>query len=249
MTGLILRATLKPWRFLLGYLAGLLTLINPCVLPVLPIVLASALQAHRMGPVALAAGMSFAFVGLGLGVAAAGQSLGLTPDMVTQIAAVMMVLFGLVLVVPQFNASFATATAGMAARADSGLDQIDRGGLGGQFLGGALLGAVWSPCVGPTLGGAISLASQGESLAWAGAIMTAFALGVSSVIIALGYGARAALKKRQALMRRIAAQAKPVMGVVFLIVGLMLFFNLHHVAEAWLIRVLPYWLQDLSILF
>ncbi len=234
---------------LLGYLAGLLTLINPCVLPVLPIVLASALQAHRLGPVALAAGMSFAFVGLGLGVAAAGQSLGLTPDMVTQIAAVMMVLFGLVLLVPQFNASFATATAGMAARADSGMDQIDRGGLGGQFLGGALLGAVWSPCVGPTLGGAISLASQGESIAWAGAIMTAFALGVSTVILALGYGARAALKKRQALMRRIAARAKPVMGIVFLTVGLMLFFNLHHIAEAWLVRVLPYWLQDLSILF
>ena len=93
---------------------------------------------------------------MGLGVAAAGQRLGLTPDMVTQGAAVMMVLFGLVLLVPQFNAGFATATAGMAARADSGMDQIDRGGLGGQFLGGALLGAVWSPCVGPTLGGAIS---------------------------------------------------------------------------------------------
>jgi hypothetical protein len=57
------------------------------------------------------------------------------------------------------------------------------------------------------------------------------------------------LKQRQALLRRIAAQAKPVMGVVFLLVGLMLFFNLHHVAEAWLVRVLPYWLQDLSILF
>lgn len=167
--------------------------------------------------------------------------------MVTQAAAVLIALFGLVLLVPQLNAGFATATAGMAARADSGMDQIDRDRLGGQFLGGALLGAVWSPCVGPTLAGAISLAAQGQSLLWAGAIMTAFALGVSTVILALGYGARAALKKRQALMRRIAAQAKPVMGVVFLAVGLILFLNIHHIAEAWLVRVLPYWLQDLSI--
>lgn len=236
-------------ELVLGYLAGLLTLINPCVLPVLPIVLATALQAHRLGPVALAAGMSLAFVGLGLGVAAAGQSLGLTPDMVTGAAAVMMVIFGLVLLVPQLNAGFATAAAGVAARADTGMDRIDRGGLAGQFLGGALMGAVWSPCVGPTLGGAISLASRGESLIWAGAIMTAFAAGVSTVIVALGYGARAVLKQRQALMRRIAARAKPVMGAVFLIVGLVLFFNLHHIVEAWLVRVLPYWLQDLSILF
>lgn len=231
----------------LAYVAGLLTLINPCVLPVLPIVLASALQSHRLGPLALALGMSLAFVTLGLGVAAAGRNLGLTPDMVTQAAAVLMVLFGLVLLVPQLNAGFATATAGLAARADNGMNQIDQGGLGGQMLGGVLLGAVWSPCVGPTLGGAISLAAQGQSLLWAGAIMTGFALGVSSVIIALAYGARAVLMKRQALMRRIAERAKPVMGVVFLSVGLILFFNLHHIAEAWLVRVLPYWLQDLSI--
>ena len=56
-----------------GYLAGLLTLVNPCVLPVLPIVLASALQAHRLGPVALAAGMSASFVILGVGIAALGN--------------------------------------------------------------------------------------------------------------------------------------------------------------------------------
>jgi cytochrome c-type biogenesis protein len=233
----------------LGYLAGLLTLINPCVLPVLPIVLATAVQAHRLGPLALATGMSIAFVSLGLVVAAAGQSLGLTPDMVTQAAAVMMVIFGSVLLVPRLNESFATATAGVAARADMGMDRIDRGGLSGQFLGGALLGAVWSPCVGPTLGGAISLASRGESLLWAGAVMTAFAVGVSTVILALGYGARAVLRKRQALLRHIAARAKPVMGVVFVVVGLMLLFNLHHIVEGWLVRVLPYWLQDLSIAF
>lgn len=243
-------ATLKHALYmdiLLAYIAGLLTLINPCVLPVLPIVLATSLQAHRFGALALAAGMSLAFVVLGLGVAAVGRSLGLTPDMVTQAAAVLMVLFGLVLLVPQLNAGFAKATAGMAERADSGMNQIDSGGLGGQFLGGALLGAVWSPCVGPTLGGAISLAAQGQSLLWAGATMTAFALGVSTVIVALAYGARAALKKRQALMRRVATQAKPIMGAVFVTVGLILFFNLHHIVEAWLVRVLPYWLQDLSI--
>ncbi|MEL6841157.1 MAG: cytochrome c biogenesis protein CcdA, partial [Pseudomonadota bacterium] len=54
---------------LFGYLAGLLTLINPCVLPVLPIVLATALQAGRGGPLVLAAGMSLSFVIVGMTVA------------------------------------------------------------------------------------------------------------------------------------------------------------------------------------
>ena len=230
-----------------GYLAGLLTLVNPCVLPVLPIVLASALQAHRLGPVALAAGMSASFVILGVGIAALGNRIGITPETVTQISALLMIAFGAVLLVPRLNAGFAMATAGMAARADAGIDQIDRSGLPGQFAGGALLGAVWSPCVGPTLGGAISLASTGQSLAWATAIMLSFAAGVSTVIVALGYGARAALQRRRAAMMTIAQRAKPIMGIVFVTIGIILFFNLHHIVEAWATNAMPIWLQDFSV--
>lgn len=230
-----------------AFLAGLLTLINPCVLPVLPIVLASALQAHRFGPVGLALGMAASFTAFGITVAAAGRALGLTETAVSQTAAVFMVLFGLTLLVPRTNAAFAFATAGLSARADRSIDGLDRSGLAGQALTGALLGAVWSPCVGPTLGGAISLASQGQNLGTAAAIMAAFALGVSSVILALGYGARAVLQRRQALMRRIAKRAKPILGWVFVAVGLALFFNLHHRVEGALLNLLPVWLQDFSV--
>jgi len=232
---------------LLAYGAGLLTLINPCVLPVLPIVLATALQTSRHGPLALAAGMSLSFVVLGLGVATVGRSLGFGEETVVQAAAVMMIGFGLVLLVPRFNAGFATATAGLASRADANFDDLDRTGLRGQFFGGMLLGAVWSPCVGPTLGGAISLAWQGVDLIWAGAIMVAFALGISTVIVALGYGARSAILKRQAAMRRIAVIARPIMGVVFVVVGFGILFRVHHIAEAWAVKNLPPWLIDLSV--
>ena len=232
---------------LFGYAAGLLTLINPCVLPVLPIVLASALQVSRLGPMALAAGMSLSFVVLGFGVAAFGRALGLDDQMIAQAGAVLMIGFGLVLLVPRFGMAFSTATAGVSARADARMDGLDRASLGGQFLGGALLGAVWSPCVGPTLGGAISLASQGESLIWALAIMISFALGVSSIILALGYGARSALMRRKALMQVVAERARPVLGVVFVAVGLMILFRVHHMIEAWALDVLPYWLTDFSV--
>jgi len=232
---------------LLAYGAGLLTLINPCVLPILPIVLATALQSSRHGPLALAAGMSLSFVVLGLGVATLGRSLGIGEDTVVQIAAIMMIGFGLILLVPRFNAGFATATAGLASRADANFDDIDRSGLRGQFLGGMLLGAVWSPCIGPTLGGAISLAWQGENLILAGAIMVSFALGVSTVVLALGYGARSVILKRQAAMRRIAGIARPLMGIVFVAVGLGILFRVHHVAEAWAVQNLPPWLIDLSV--
>ena len=84
-------------EFVLGYVAGLLTLINPCVLPVLPIVLATALQAGRSGPLLLAFGMSVSFVTFGLLIAALGQTFGISEESLSNAAAVVMIAFGLVL--------------------------------------------------------------------------------------------------------------------------------------------------------
>ncbi|KUF10258.1 cytochrome c biogenesis CcdA family protein [Pseudoponticoccus marisrubri] len=234
-------------ELLFAYGAGLLTLINPCVVPVLPIVIATALQASRLGPLAMAGGLSLSFVTLGVGVTAFGHLVGLDIDTIARAGAIVMVLFGLALLLPQAGAVLEGATAGLARQADARLDDVDREGLRGQFLGGLLLGAVWSPCIGPTLGGAISLASQGESLGRATAIMIFFALGVSTLILGLAYGTRGAIGRHSARLRALAGVARPILGVTFVAVGLALFFRLHHVIEAWLIGVLPAWLIDLSV--
>lgn len=227
-----------------AYAAGLLTLINPCVLPILPIIVVGSLQASPRGPVYMAAGMSVTFVAFGMFVNTIGYAIGLDDQTLAQAGALVMVAFGLILVVPRFSAAFSTATAGFAARADTGLDRIDAGSARGQFLTGALLGVVWSPCIGPTLGSAIGLASQGQNLTWAALIMVAFALGVSTLILALGYGARQAL---QARLRRIAERARPLMGAIFLIVGLSILTGLTHRIEALAVTYLPAWVIDLSV--
>lgn len=230
-----------------AYLAGLLTLINPCVLPVLPIVIGSALGQHRLGPVAMAAGMSVSFVILGLFVAAFGQVLGLTEERLNMIAAIGMMLFGAALLLPQAGVVFQTATAGLAARADARIDQTRNHGLMGQVLGGALLGAAWSPCIGPTLGGAIALASSGGSLFQAGAIMLAFSFGVATLIIALGYGARDLLMRNRARAQALAIRARPVIGIIFILVGIALISGLVQYLEFLAVQYLPVWLQDLSV--
>lgn len=232
---------------LFAYLAGLLTLINPCVLPVLPIVVASSLQADRSAPLALAAGMSVSFVLLGLGVAAIGPSLGITEDVISRTAALFMTGFGLAMLLPSAGARFAGATAGIAARADAGMTRVESRGLAGQFAGGLLLGAVWSPCIGPTLGAAIAMASQGADLPRAGAIMTSFALGVSTLILALSFGARGWLGRNMPLMRSLAQRSKPILGTTFVVVGVALWFRVNHVIDTWMIEHLPAWLIDFSV--
>src|SRR5215472_4371471 len=92
-----------------AYLAGALSTLSPCVLPLLPIVLGAAASAHRLGPLALALGLSGAFVIVGLFVATIGFSIGLDGDVFRAGAAVAMILIGALLIVPAFAARFALA--------------------------------------------------------------------------------------------------------------------------------------------
>ena len=231
----------------LAYGAGLLTLINPCVLAVLPLVLGAAVRGGRSGPLVLAAGMSISFVAVGMLVLTAGASLGLNEDIVSQIGAVLMIGFGAVLLIPQASSRFALAAGRLASGADSSLNDLDFARPQELFLGGMLLGAVWSPCIGPTLGGAIALAAQGQNLGYATLIMAGFALGVSTVMVALGYGTNEALRARRDWLRPLAERSRPIMGAVFVFVGVAILLGLHKAAETWLLDQMPYWLQDLSV--
>ncbi|MFT5448027.1 MAG: cytochrome c-type biogenesis protein [Gammaproteobacteria bacterium] len=239
--------------YLWAYLAGILTLINPCVLPLLPIVLATALQASRFGPLALAAGLVLTFVLVGVVISAFGAAIGIDERLITNIAATMMVSFGVVLLIPPaqiwLSGLFSPVASGANARIDSGAEVGGGKGKGirGQFMIGLLLGAVWSPCIGPTLGGAIGLAASGEGLLQATLTMIMFGLGVSTVMLALAYGSREVVARRRDTLKSIMPYAKPMMGVSLLLVGLLLLFHLERVIEGWLLDLMPAWLLNLSV--
>ena len=149
----------------LAFLAGLLSVLSPCVLPLVPIVLGSAASEHRLGPAALAAGVTLSFVAIGLFVATIGFSLGLDGDRFRTASAMLMIAVGVVLATPALQARLALAGGPISHWADSRINEVGSRGLLGQFGIGLLLGAVWSPCAGPTLGAASVLAAEGRSLA------------------------------------------------------------------------------------
>jgi len=230
-----------------AFVAGLLTLINPCVLPLLPIVIASAFQSNRFGPLALAAGLVVSFTVIGVGITAFGHLLGIDIDMINRIAAVIMILFGILLLIPQSQGWLTAMTSPLANKANQRLDTVKGDGLAGQFLVGTLLGAVWSPCIGPTLGGAIGLAAAGENMVAATFTMLAFGVGVAVMLTALAYGSREVLAKRRGALMKAMPWTRPVLGASLLIVGVVLFMHWHRAIESWLLDVLPAWLVDLSV--
>ncbi|MEM7702233.1 MAG: cytochrome c biogenesis CcdA family protein [Pseudomonadota bacterium] len=223
----------------LAFVAGLVTILNPCVLPLVPILVGSALGKARGGPLALAAGLVTSFTLFGFTVIAFGYSLGIDEQLVRSFAGGLLAVAGVVLLVPQAQAALSAAAAPLTNAGNQQLERISSDGVLGQYLVGLLLGLVWAPCVGPTLGVAIAAASRGENLGSAFLIFLTFGLGVAISILAFAYGSRRALGERGRALRTLAQYAKPIFGAALLVVGLMVLTGFDKVVEIAVLDVMP----------
>ena len=217
------------------------------MLPLVPVVIAAGFQHSRLGPLFLTIGLTLSFTLIGVSVTAFGHLVGIDSDLINRTAAVVMVLFGVVLLLPRAQAVLATVTSPLASDANARLDRLQGSGVQAQFMVGLLLGAVWSPCIGPTLGGAVSLAATGEGLGEAALTMLVFGVGISSVLLALAYGSRKVLNARRERLMAMMPWAKPIMGITLLVVGAGIFFHIDRMLEGWFLDNMPIWLQNLSV--
>ncbi len=231
---------------LASFAAGMLTTLNPCVLPVLPIVVATAFNGGRFGPLALVAGLATGFTAIGLVVAATGSVLGLDPSVLRVVAAVMFILAGCLFIFRRMQDTLASVMQPLADRANTLSMGANGGSLVGQYGVGLLLGVVWSPCSGPALGAAIGLAATAGGLGDAAARMAAFGLGAGAILGLIAYASRAAVSANRARLMRFATAAKPVAGVVFIGLGLMTLTGWDKVMEAALVARMPEWLVNFT---
>ncbi len=230
----------------LSYLAGVLSTLSPCVLPLMPILIGSALMTHRLGAFALAAGLAVSFTTVGILVVSVGAAVGLNQEVISNIGAVFLVLFGIILLSKGLQEKFAVATSSLSGSGQSLLSQISTNGLLGQFLIGFLLGLVWSPCVGPTLGATITLASQGQSLGHAALVMAIFGLGASTPFVVLSLLSRQAMMKFRNKMMIAGSAGKKILGILLLVLGLLILFGLDKHLEASILNITPDWLVQLT---
>jgi cytochrome c-type biogenesis protein len=231
----------------LALVAGVLSVMSPCVLPLLPIVLGAAASQRKWGPAALAIGLSTSFVAVGMFVATIGFAAGLDADVFRYAAAVLMVAVGLVLMLPGFQAQLAVASGPIANWADARFGSVRSGT--GQFWVGVLLGAVWSPCVGPTLGAASLVAAQGRDLGQVGITMFAFAIGAALPLLAFGLLSREAMMRWRHQLASAGNNAKIGLGVLFVAIGVLVLTSLDKSIETKLVALSPQWLTDLTTRF
>lgn len=233
----------------LALVAGLLSVLSPCVLPVLPLVFGAAASESRAGPVALAAGLALSFTGIGLFVATVGFAIGLDDQAFRIAAAVLMIGVGALLLAPAAQTRLATAGGPVTAWANGRIDGISSHGVFGQFGVGLLLGAAWSPCVGPTLGAASVLAARGSSLGSVTLTMLAFGIGAAAPLAMIGFASRQALARWRGALITSGKRAKGALGVLLIALGLLIVTSLDKRIETGLVNASPQWLTELTTRF
>ncbi|WP_199525595.1 MULTISPECIES: cytochrome c biogenesis CcdA family protein [unclassified Herbaspirillum] len=232
--------------YFIALAAGVLSTLSPCVLPLLPVIIGSAMHEHRYGPFAVAIGMSASFAVIGTILASAGARLGVGQGDFQVVAAIVLVLIGVVLLSKKLQERFAVATSGASGAGSKILSTLNISGLRGQFLVGLLLGLIWSPCVGPTLGAAITLASQGRDLPQIVTMMAVFGLGAGLPIALLGMLSRQAMLKMRGKLQGVGSWGKSMLGVLFIAVGLLILTGWDKSVEVFLLDHSPDWLTTLT---
>lgn len=222
----------------LAWLGGVLTVLSPCILPVLPIVVGRSLQSHRYGPVALVAGL----VG---GFAVAGSLLGVTASWFTGLAnglrygAIAILLgLGIAALFPQISyraLSYPPLGSGWFGR---GLKEPNRLGLSGEFWLGTQLGLLWTPCAGPVLGSILVLAAVDRQVAGAFGLLMAYGLGAALPLLAIAYGGRS-VSQRLLGLRRHSATLQRVGGglIVGTAIAILLGWDVN--VQLWLAPLFP----------
>lgn len=233
----------------LAFVAGLLSALSPCVLPLLPLVLGAAAAEHKWAPALLALGVALSFVVIGLFVATVGFSIGLDAGVFRTVAAALMMAVGVILLFPALQARVAAAGGPLSDRMNAAFGGGPSRGLFGQFTVGLLLGAVWSPCVGPTLGAASMLAARGEDLIAVAVTMGVFGAGAAAPLLLLGLLSRKAFMHWRDSLLAASKRMKQALGLVFLALGLLVISGADKSLETVLVSASPEWLTQLTTRF
>lgn len=228
----------------LAFIAGVFGILSPCVWPLVPVVTSSAAVSGRSGPVYLALGLSISFAAAGTLLTLLLVSTGMDPELFRYIAAALLISVALVLVLPALNHRITLWLSATSARFRLG-GRPGSASAPGQFGVGALLGLVWLPCVGPTLGAAIALASLGQSLSLAFVVMLAYGIGTAGVLLIAGVASGKLLSRWRPRMMSASGAGKKLLGGTLLLLGLLVLTGFDKVLEAWAVELVPSWLYTL----
>jgi cytochrome c-type biogenesis protein len=217
----------------LAFLGGILTVLSPCVLPILPVLVGRSLQSHKYGPIALV-------IGLVSGFAVAGSLLGITASWFSALASVLrsvaiaiLLLLGLLAIFPDWSYRLWSYLP-----INRWTKESPRVGLTGEFWLGTQLGLLWTPCAGPVLGGILVLAAVNHNVISAFGLLVAYGVGAALPLLAIAYGGRA-FSRRLLKLRSHSATIQRAGGVMIVVTAIAILLGWDVQIQLWLAPLFP----------
>jgi len=228
-----------------AFVAGLVTVLSPCVLVMLPIIVGTGLQKKWWYPLAVSLGLALGFATVGIFLSQLISSLQLPPRSIEHLTIGFLAIFGVVLVSDRLSDGFSNFASSFLAPLTSKLSSTsnedeDEGALTGLFAAlmlGLSLGVIWAPCAGPTMGAILTIAAT-TSTGYAFALMGTYALGNALPMLVIAYGGRAAAN-RLLNLRGFQNATRRVLGIVLLGFVVLSVFGLDKLSEKKFLQSFP----------
>ena len=225
-------------------LAGIITVLSPCILPVLPVVLSSSVSRGKSRPLGVITGLILSFSISTLLVSQIVALLHLPADTLRLAAVIIIGVLGLAMVIPALSGLFDAFFARLASFAPQ------RQGSGSGFdvglITGASLGLVWAPCAGPILAAITTLAAT-QTVSFGAVLVTlAYAVGAGIPLLAITYGGRALIERIPVLARN-TLNLQKAFGAVMVVTAFLIAFNVDAMVTAWVTGLVPtQWTSSLN---
>ncbi len=227
---------------ILVFVAGLVTILKPCCLPLVPVVMSGS-AGGRFRPFAIVSGMTLSFTIMGTLVSGFGAAFGGFADTMRSLSIVFIMAMGAVLFDEDINMEFVKLSGSITQNFrqrvrffnNASSNTTEQGLLGGFFLGMSL-GIVWIPCVGPILGAVLAYVASVGNVTYGAWMLFVYSVGMSLPMLSIAYYGKKVTNRYKWFLRN-GALLKKLSGLVLILAGLMLLFNI----DKLLIRVLsPY---------
>lgn len=217
----------------LAFLAGVFTIASPCVLPILPILLGTAVaQQSKVRPLFIVGGFVLTFAALGMLLGVASSAIEIAQEGLRNVAIAMLALSGLVQFWPRPYKWLMSFLEGPLQRLGAGGGNAGPGNLGG-FLLGVSLGAVWTPCAGPVLASILSLVAKAQNVGWSATLLFLYAAGAGIPMLAIAYGGQF-MRGRVRQVAQYTERLQKVFGALVLLTAAAIYFQYDVQAYAWL---------------
>lgn len=223
---------------LFSFLAGIVTVLSPCILPILPIILTSSVGGQRMGtsrPIGVVTGFILSFTFFTLFLSTIVRVIGIPADTLRLFSIIVIAGFGISLLTPQFQVLVERLFSQLASFMPR---SQNRSGFGGGLLIGLSIGLLWTPCVGPILASVISLAITGTVTLDAFYITFAYSAGTAIPMFLIMLGGQHTLRRVPWLVAN-AGLIQKLFGILMILTAIGIFFNVDRTFQTFVLNTFP----------